>query len=86
MNTVLVVMTLLGTTYTADFEVHYTTEAQCMHRKADYQYGHVSTRKASCVPLDATAIADAKELGHAVIRRALLVIPATGFFKEKDDE
>jgi hypothetical protein len=49
MNTVLVIMVLLGSTYEPMFVIHYQTEAQCQHRVHDYQVFPNSTRKAVCV-------------------------------------
>ena len=73
----MVVMVLLNTSYTAAFEVHYDTEAQCIRQKANYQSTPGSTRKARCVSLDTTTI---REITGNVARHDLQVLTATGNF------
>ena len=76
MNTVMVIMVLLGTTYTAEFEVHYQTEAQCIRQTHNYLvYPKMRSRKAVCVSPDTTVI---KELSGDVVRQNLPVVEATG--------
>ena len=71
MNTVLVIMALLNTAYWPEFVITFQTEAECMHKRADYHVFPGSTRTAVCIPPDGYTI----ENGEIILKDKTLYLP-----------